>query len=108
MIIQGSNNPLVIFFDASVENIAQLTITIWSATGSTVRPVMMWTKDEMLIDGEKVVCMLKESATRNLVTSKLVLEAKGLDSDGETVFWEEYPIDLHRRRDRIIHLTQGG
>lgn len=108
MIVQGSNNPLVLTFDESVDNIPSLLVTLWSRNGMSTRPIKAWTRDDMMINGETVVCPLAESETANLVSANLILEAKGLDGEGNTIFWSEYPIDLHRRRDRIITLTQEG
>lgn len=108
MIVQGSNNPLVLTFDTSVDDIPSLSVTLWSATGRLTRPLKAWTREDMMINGETVVCPLTEDDTKNLVSANLILEAKGLDQEGNTIFWEEYPIDLHRRRDRMIKLTQEG
>lgn len=108
MIVQGSNNPLVLTFDQSVDTIPSLSVTLWSATARNTRPLMAWTNADMMINDDTVVCPMTESETQNLVSGKMVLEAKGLDENGNTIFWAEYPIDLHRRRDRIISLTQEG
>ena len=108
MIVQGSNNPLVLTFDQSVDDIPSLSVTLWSATGRLTRPLKAWTRADMMINGATVVCPLTEDETKNLVSTNLILEAKGLDGDGNTIFWDEYPIDLHKRRDRMITLTQEG
>lgn len=108
MIVQGSNNPLVLTFDQSVDSIPVLSVTLWSATGRGTNPIKAWTNEDMMINGDTVVCPLTESETASLVPLKLMLEAKGLDSEGNTIFWAEYPIDTYKRRDRIISLTQEG
>ena len=109
MIIQGSNNPLVIQFDADVSTIPTMVVSLWSdMPGYAVRPVKMWENADMTIDGDTAVCPITEAETKALPTSALVLEAKGLDGDGNTVFWDQYKIDLLKRRDRIITLTQTG
>lgn len=108
MIVQGSNNPLVLTFDQSVDDIPSLSVTLWSAAGHGNGPIKAWATADMMINGDTVVCPLTESETANLVPAKMILEAKGLDSEGNTIFWTEYPIDLCKRRDRIISLTQEG
>lgn len=108
MIVQGSNNPLILTFDVSVANIPTLLVTLWSKNGRATRPIKAWTRDDMMINGATVVCPITERETANLVTENIMLEAKGVDSEGNTIFWTEYPIELHHRRDRIIPLTQEG
>ena len=66
----------------------------------------MWEKEDMQIDNKTAICPLTEQETASLPTQKLIVEAKGLDGNGDTVFWQEYPIDVGRRRDKIIRLTQ--
>ena len=109
MIIQGSNNPLVIQFDADISTIPRLVVTLWSdMPGRTVAPLLKWETEDMLINGDTAVCPITEEQTRELPPVTLVLEAKGLDDEGNTVFWDAYNVDIKRRRDKIIHLTQGG
>lgn len=109
MIIQGSNNPLVIQFDADVSNIPTLIVTLWcDLPGWEGRPVKKWTKDDMTISGETVTCPLTQNETRMYGAPYLVLEAKGLNENGGTVFWDEYKLDVKHRRDKIIQLSQMG
>lgn len=107
MIIQGSNNPLVIQFDADVSGIPVIIVSLWNSK-NTGNPIKVWTRNEMTISGDTAICPLEESETKALQNSQLVLEAKGLDSDGNTVFWDDYPISVKRRFDKIITLTQTG
>lgn len=109
MIIQGSNNPLVIKFDADISTIPRLVVTLWSdMPGHTTAPLMIWENADMTISGDTAVCPITEEQTRNLPPVTLVMEAKGLDGDGNTIFWDAYSIDIKKRRDKVIHLTQGG
>lgn len=109
MIIQGSNNPLVIQFDADISTIPRLVVTLWSdLPGHIAAPELKWENGDMLIDGDTAVCPITEEQTRSLPASTLVLEAKGLDGEGNTIFWDEYRVDIKKRRDKVIHLTQGG
>ena len=109
MIIQGSNNPLVIQFDTNISDIPTLVVSLWSnLKGLDHSPLITWNKSDMDISGSTAVCPVSESQTSGFPGTDLILEAKGLDGDGNTIFWDEYKVDLKRRRDRIIHLTQTG
>lgn len=107
MIIQGSNNPLVIQFDASVASIPALVVTLWSdSPGRGSQMVKKWELGDMTIDDDTAVCPITEAETKAFPSSQLILEAKGLDGDENTIFWDQYPLDVKRRRDKIIQLTQ--
>lgn len=107
MILQGSNNPLVIQFDASVADIPKLVVTLWSdRVTMSANPLKTWEKADMTVSGDTVICPLTEQETAALPPYALVLEAKGLNGEGNTIFWEEYKLDVGKRRDKIIRLTQ--
>lgn len=108
MLIQGSNNPIVITFDASVADIPQLVATLWrrfAAAGAS--PIKVWTQDDMLIDGDTAVCPITEEETAALPTSGVTLEVKGLDAYGNTVIWQAVNVPVLMRNDRDIELTEG-
>lgn len=108
MIIQGSNNPLVIQFDADIENIPTLVVTLWKdKAGYASELVKQWMTEDMSIDGDTAVCELTEDDTRKYPSSYLMLEAKGLDENGNTIFWDEYKLDIKTRRDKVIMLTRA-
>lgn len=107
MIIQGSNNPLVIQFDASIADMPVLVVTLWSDTA--VYPTKMikrWNNEDMTISDDTAICPISEEETKNIPNGRLVLEAKGLDENGNTIFWDQYELDVMARRDRIIMLSQ--
>ena len=107
MIVQGSNNPLIIQFDADISDIPRLVVTLWKdKAGYTSDLVKQWNTEDMLIDGDTAVCHLTEEETRKFPSGNLILEAKGLDENGNTIFWDEYKTDIKVRRDRVIKLTQ--
>lgn len=109
MLIQGSNNPLVIQFDADVDNIPVLVVTLWTdAPGHVGRPLKAWELADMTVSGDTAVCPITEAETKAYPAGQLVLEAKGLDGDGNTIFWDEYKLDVKNRRDKVIILTQTG
>ena len=59
-------------------------------------------KSEWVLDGDTVTLPLTESETRALPVGWLQVEAKGLDTEGNTLFWAEMQIDVAFRRDKSI------
>ena len=108
-LVQGSNVPLTIKFDSSVENLPKLVVTLWSDMRPG-QPLKMWELSDMTVSGDTVICPLTEDETATMPKSVLTVLAKGLDSNGQTVFWDEYPLNTLARKDRIIKLTrqEGG
>lgn len=108
-LVQGSNVPLTIKFDSSVENLPKLVVTLWSdfRVGS---PLKQWEKADMTISGDTVICPLTEDETASMPKTTLTVLAKGLDANDVTVFWDAYPLKVMERRDKIIKLTrqEGG
>jgi len=106
-IIQGSNEPLVIQFDQNVSGFPQFVITLWKTKSTGTYDLMkQWNKADMTIDGDTVTLPLTEAETRALPVGWLQVEAKGLDNEGNTLFWAEMQIDVAFRRDKSI--TLGG
>ena len=103
MIIQGSNSPLVIEFDQDVSGCAQLVVTMWGS--SAEEPVKRWNKADMQVDGATVSCPLGEEETAALSVDAVAVEAKGLDENGNTLFWDEMRESVKKRRDRVISMT---
>ena len=110
MIIQGSNNPLVIQFDISVADMPAIIVTLWADKENKCEQysekIKQWNKSDMQIQNDTVVCPITEEETKNISARYLVLEAKGLDNDGNTIFWDQYKLYIKSRRDRVISLTQ--
>ena len=107
MIIQGSNNSLVIQFDQCVADIPTLVVTLWrDLIGRGSQKVKEWQKADMTVDDDTVICEITEAETAALPAQQLVIEAKGLDGEGNTIFWDEFRIDVKNRRDKVIRLTE--
>ena len=102
MIIQGSNNPLVIQFDADVSGLAKLVVTLWGQPGT---PLKKWERGDMTVSGDTAICPITEAETAKINAPKVTLEVKGLDGEDNTVFWSAVDVDITHRRDRIIKLT---
>ena len=110
MIIQGSNNPLVIQFDISVADMPALTVTLWvdkeNKCEQYSEKIKQWNKSDMTIQDDTIICPITEEETKNISARYLILEAKGLDSNDNTIFWDQYKLYVKARRDRVISLTQ--
>ena len=106
MIIQGSNNPLAITFDKPVTDVPILVATLWDKyTSSNPRLLKTWEKEDMIIEDALALCPLTEEETADMPQNGVVLEVKGLDENGQTVFWQRCGIDVLNRFDRTINLT---
>lgn len=101
MLIQGTNSPLVIQFDQDVSTMAKLVITLWSLTGEKIRE---WDMAELTIDGDTAICPLTETETKEYPNTIVTIEAKGIDSDGDMVFWDQMDVKMVKRRDKVISL----
>lgn len=110
MIIQGSNNPLVVQFDTDVSDMPVLIVTLWvdkeNKCEQYSEKIKQWNKSDMTVQADTVICPITEEETKNISARYLVLEAKGLDSNGNTIFWDQYKLYTKARRDRMISLTQ--
>ena len=106
-ILQGSNNPLVIQFDADISNIPVLVISLWcDKLRYAGKAIKTWTTEDIVVSGDTAVCQLTENETGKFPDADLILEAKGLDNHGNTVFWDQYTVNVQSRHDKVIHLTQ--
>lgn len=105
MLIQGSNNPIVIVFDAAVDEMPQIVVTLWGKRGTI--PIKMWTLEDMTVTGDTAICPITEDETKNLPDTGVVLEVKGLDVNAGTVFWDAARLDTLPRNDRYIRLTRS-
>lgn len=105
MIIQGSNEPLVIQFDESVDTLDKLLVTLWADKPSR-RLIRQWRETEMQIAQGTVTCPLTEQETAALPNGPLTVEIKGLDANGTVVIYEAIPIPVAIRRDGSIPLTE--
>ena len=105
MIVQGTNAPLELQFDRDLSDMDKLVVTLWSLSGDLVKA---WDEDELTIEEDTVLCPLTESETATFPNSWVVVEAKGLDAEGATIFWDEIEVQIVKRNDRIIALIGTG
>lgn len=104
MIIQGSDNPLVIEFDDDVSGCSGLVVSLWA--GSNTEPVKVWEKTDMEISGATVICPISESVTAGLRSISATIEAKGLDEYGNMIFWDEMKVPVKARFDRNLTMRK--
>ena len=109
-IIQGSNNPLVIHFDADVSAIPRLVVTLWNSgmPGKNSGPLKIWEREDMTVNEDIAICPITEEETAGFTSTNVELLVKGLDSQGYTIFWDKYLLDITQRKDKIIQLTRNG
>ena len=107
MIIQGSNNPLTIEFSEDVSALPELVVTVWSDLpkyhGTALKT---WTKSMITVNGDTALCPWTERETSSLPAGKVVVEVKGMDGSGNTVFWDSYLVDVVMRRDKGVYLGE--
>lgn len=102
LIVQGSNNPLVIEFEETLDFPA-MVITLWNdALPHRGQPLKRWGLSDVTIVEDKVICPLSERETAAFPETGVILEVKGIDGNGYTVFWEQYPVKVEPRRDKQI------
>lgn len=102
MLIQGTNSPLVIQFDQDVSTMDKLVISLWSLTGEMIKE---WDLDELTIEGDTAICPMAEAETKTYPNTIVTIEAKGIDSDGDMVFWDQMDVMMVKRRDKVISLV---
>ncbi len=101
MLIQGTNVPIKVVFDSSVATMQSIVATLWDSKGKELK---RWTMTDMTIDGDTVYLPLLEDETAAFAKGKVVLEIKGLNESGKTVFWQEVKITVKDRRDKVVDL----
>ena len=102
MIIQGSNNPITLTFDADLAEIPTIVATLWLGQGNMLK---RWDKNDMGIEGNTATLPLTEEETAALSGGNIALDVKGVDADGNIIFWDEAYMRVLPRRDSGISLT---
>ena len=105
MLVQGTNAPLELQFDRDLSDMDKLVVTLWSLSGDLIKA---WDEEELTIEEDVVLCPLTESETAAFPNTFVTVEAKGLDEDGATLFWDQITVQMVKRNDRIIALIDTG
>lgn len=108
-IIQGSNDPLIITFDSDVSELPKIVVSLWIAKpGISKKPLKIWKREDVTVDGAVVYCPLTERETAGLPDTSVKVLAKALNSTGRIKHWKEYVLDIMVREDKSIFLTEVG
>lgn len=95
MIIKSSNKPLEITFTEDLTNITVLRITLWN--DDTL--LKLWTKNDIVINGDKITAPLTQEETASFPEGKAILEIKWLDSENNTEFANKASVKIMERKD---------
>lgn len=105
MIIQGSWAPLVVKFDREIASVPNLVITLWQDYDQKNSKLLKMWKNPT-VNNDTALCPVTEQETASFPSTNLVMEAKGRDSRDNPLFWASFDIDVLRRRDKAINMTQ--
>lgn len=102
---QGSNNPLIISLDMDAADLTAISVSLWNGDlRSSSGPLKAWTLDDVNIERNAIICPLTAEETAGFPENTLLLEVKGLDESGHTVFWERFKVKIIGRKDKDIPL----
>ena len=100
MILQGTNIPITVEFEQSVEGFPKLVATLWGQ-GKLLKK---WEKPDMTISTSVIQLPVDEDETRKWKKGKAKLDIKGLNQLNQTVFWEDAIITIEPRDDKDVDL----
>lgn len=103
MIIQGGNTPIEVTFSDTVTDMPTLVATLWTEKGIKLKE---WEKDDMVIEDKVATLPLQEEETKKFPSTYVFLEIKGVDENGQILFWEKAKIEVLNRNDRTIDLIE--
>ena len=106
MIIQGSNDPIVVTFDQSVAGVPQLAASLWRRFNPASGPIKVWTREDMTINNDTAILPMTVEETAALSPGDVTLEVKGLDEYNNTVFWQSVNVPVMARNDKIIDMVE--
>lgn len=97
-IIQGSNLPIIIRFSENVPTHTEFEVSL----GIAGKEVKHWSEDDLVISGKDVKAPLTQEETLDLPAGGCTIEAKWLNSAGDTDFIEPIRDKIVARTDRTI------
>jgi len=98
MIIQSSNEPIIIKFSEDMTQIP-MRITLWDNTNNKLKE---WTNSDLIIENDTVTAPLKQEETAEFPKCMAKLEIKWLDSDKITKFSKKITIEITDRNDKTV------
>lgn len=102
MLIQGTNAPIIIEFEESVEDIVDVSIALIKDDAVLKR----WGKSDVRIEGTNIYCPMEQAETMDLPSGSATLEIKYTDANGEVNFIEKTSVRIEKRIDNTI-LVEG-
>lgn len=98
MIIQGTNNPIIFNFSASMTTIADIEISLYNEE----KELKHWTLGDVEIENEKIYAPLTQEETVLFPAGKCYFEVKWMDAFGRTNFAKQIPNTITLRNDKTI------
>lgn len=98
MIIQGSNEPIVLEFDRDMSEVQKFSAVLFKqakalSTNSIDSELKKWSREDAFIEDGKVILGLKEEETMKFPVGVATLEVKWLDN-ADVMFADEVQIDV--------------
>ena len=105
MIIQGSNQPiLIVFGDDIKENVLDLSVSLYTMAGE----LKHWDMPDLIISGDTAEARLTQEETAVFPAGACHIEIKWLDLDGVTQFNKIVADQIMFRSDKRILEVQDG
>ena len=95
MIIQGSNNPIILEFDSPIEGITDFSAVL-SYKGQSIK---QWRLGDVQIEDDSITMPLTQEETLVFPSDRLCLEVKWVDNDN-ICFAEKIIISVEKRFDK--------
>lgn len=102
MIIQGSNNPIVIAFDEEVSEIKDWSISLYGEDkrGAPGELLKHWGSGDLIIDGVAVFAPLTETETMSFMPCVASLEIKWLSPEDSIYHSDVVRVRISGRKDQ--------
>lgn len=97
MIIQGSNEPIIIEFDESIEAI-KMEMSLYTRN----KELKHWSYSDLVISDKTVKAPLKESETMGYPVGDASVELKWKDQEGYNHFADILHTEIVPRRDKTL------
>lgn len=112
MITQGSNTPIILYFDNSIEYIKDISIVLCKEDKFSIdRPDIIlkkWSIDDVIFNEieNAIECPLSQEDTIGFDVGRAQLEVKWLDSEGDVWCNEIIRTSIEKRVDRTILMEE--
>lgn len=83
MIIQGTNRPIILSFQDSMEDIKDIEVCLYGSENAFLKH---WDIEDISIEDKKVICPITQYESINFTPGKCHIEVKWMNEYGETCF----------------------